>query len=133
LDHLGLAGASFFGDLCRVTGCHPPEIEEAIGELVSAGLVTGDGFAGLRGLLQGARRRSDVQRYSRRGLHHHPPAPGRWSLFLVGPELPVEEIREAWARQLLRRYGVIFRDLVQRDAPLPWRELSATCRTLEAR
>src|SRR5439155_26274049 len=106
LDHLGLAGASFFGDLCRATGCHPPEIEEAIGELVAAGLVTGDGFAGLRGLLQGARRRSDVQRYSRRALHQHPPAPGRWSLFLVGPELPVEEIRETWARQLLRRYGV---------------------------
>src|SRR5439155_481414 len=84
--------------LCRATACHPSEIEEAIGELVAAGLVTGDGFAGLRGLLSGARRRADVQRFSRRALHQHPPAPGRWSLFLVGPELPPEEIREAWAR-----------------------------------
>ncbi|MCH6556476.1 MAG: hypothetical protein IH797_07720, partial [Chloroflexi bacterium] len=41
---------------------------------------------------------------------------------------------EVWAEQLLTRYGVIFRDLVQRESlSLPWRELLRALRRLEAR
>src|SRR5207247_1757515 len=127
--HLALCGASFFGDLVRSSGYMPSEIEDAVGELVASGLVTGDGFASLRALLGDGRRRPDatlparpVPRWGRAPtVRHTQVAPGRWSLLLAGEAPPPEEVKAAWARQLLRRYGVVFRDLVQRDAPLPWR------------
>jgi ATP-dependent Lhr-like helicase len=41
---------------------------------------------------------------------------------------------ERWARQLLRRYGVVFRDLLGREGVAPaWRDLIAQYRRLEAR
>jgi ATP-dependent Lhr-like helicase len=41
---------------------------------------------------------------------------------------------EATARQLLQRYGVVFRDLVQRESSLPpWRDILVALRRLEAR
>ena len=41
---------------------------------------------------------------------------------------------EASARQLLQRYGVVFRDLVQRESSLPpWRDILVALRRLEAR
>jgi ATP-dependent Lhr-like helicase len=65
---------------------------------------------------------------------------GRWSV--LSPEsLGVEAIRsgspeavERIARQLLHRYGVVFRDLLAREscAP-PWRELLAQYRRMEFR
>jgi ATP-dependent Lhr-like helicase len=65
---------------------------------------------------------------------------GRWSLFR--PEsLGIERLRisspefaERVARQLLRRYGVVFRDLLGREtnAP-PWRDLLVQYRRLELR
>ena len=51
-----------------------------------------------------------------------------------GEPQPVEELAEAWAEQLLFRYGVIFRDLVQRESmSVPWREVLRALRRLEAR
>ena len=145
LDHLALCGASFFGDLVRSSGYMPSEIEDAVGELVASGLITGDGFASLRALLGEARRRPGeaargavparpVSRWGRvSSTRETQVAPGRWSLLLAGEAPAPEEVKAAWARQLLRRYGVVFRDLVQRDAPLPWRELSMVYRQMEAR
>jgi ATP-dependent Lhr-like helicase len=41
---------------------------------------------------------------------------------------------EPWVRQLLTRYGVVFRDLLAREAiDAPWRELVSVLRRLEAR
>jgi ATP-dependent helicase Lhr and Lhr-like helicase len=46
------------------------------------------------------------------------------------PAAPLEPV----ARQYLRRYGVVFRDLLAREAaPPPWRELVRVYRALEAR
>ncbi|HET7436033.1 MAG TPA: DEAD/DEAH box helicase, partial [Thermoanaerobaculia bacterium] len=111
LDALRTRGASFARDLS-----HDPT--EALGELVSAGLVVSDGFAGLRSLLQPSR-------------DHR--LTGRWSL-LPEPTASREEAVEAQARALLRRYGVVFRRLLTREPnAAPWRELARIYRRLEAR
>jgi ATP-dependent helicase Lhr and Lhr-like helicase len=49
-------GASFFTDLTRATGRLASEVEDALWELVAAGLVTADGFENLRALLDPKRR-----------------------------------------------------------------------------
>ena len=51
LAQLRQRGAVFFQNLARETRRLPIEIETALGELVSFGFVTGDGFGGLRALL----------------------------------------------------------------------------------
>ncbi|BDG09378.1 DEAD/DEAH box helicase [Anaeromyxobacter paludicola] len=129
VDALVARGASFAEDLAAATGRLAAEVEEGLWELVSAGVVTCDGFAGLRALIDPAGRR-------RRGR-----APGgRW--WLLRPEgaagragraadaATVERV----SRQYLRRYGVVFRDLLAREAGAPpWRELLPHYRRAEAR
>jgi ATP-dependent Lhr-like helicase len=62
---------------------------------------------------------------------------GRWSLWrqqLAPAEKNPEVKLEQQARQLLWRYGVVFRDLLAREANLPpWRSLLGIYRRLEAR
>jgi len=135
-------GASFFDDLVHDAGLIGAELETALGELVSQGLVTCDSFAGLRALVMPAEKRQRLRRRFGRGpnslmadLDHA----GRWSLArlprrhgesgaLAAPE--VEHI----ARTLLRRYGVVFRKLIEREEGLPpWRELFYVYRRMEAR
>ena len=59
LDVLETRGASFFADLARATGRLASEVEDALWELVAAGLVTADGFENLRALLDPKRRRGE--------------------------------------------------------------------------
>jgi ATP-dependent Lhr-like helicase len=139
LDTLRAHGASFFSDLVQDTSLLKTEAEVALGELVSQGLVTCDSFAGLRALVMPADKRARL----RRRLPGHDfgiDAAGRWSLTRprraakdeVGglAEPHVEHI----ARVLLRRYGVVFRKLLEREDGLPpWRELFYVYRRLEAR
>ena len=69
-------GASFFADLARATKRLPSEVEDGLWELVTAGLVTADGFENLRALIDPKRRRGEG-----RGRHARPRhAPGRWTL-----------------------------------------------------
>jgi ATP-dependent Lhr-like helicase len=54
------------------------------------------------------------------------------------PDLPFiphsEHLAEIWAEQLLFRYGVVFRDLVQREnIAVPWRDILRALRRMEAR
>jgi ATP-dependent helicase Lhr and Lhr-like helicase len=138
-EYLDRRGASFLADVARGTGRLAAEIEDALWELVARGLVTGDGVAGLRVLLQPeAKRRSGTPRLhvigGKQGPHRQLPV-GRWSLWGEEPmDAAAPERIEQQARQLLRRYGVVFRDLLAREheAP-PWRVLLATYRRLEAR
>ncbi|HEY2989651.1 MAG TPA: DEAD/DEAH box helicase, partial [Candidatus Binatia bacterium] len=61
---------------------------------------------------------------------------GRWSLWRSGAAAaePSELSAEFMARQLLRRYGVIFRELLARESCAPsWRGILDVCRRLEAR
>jgi ATP-dependent Lhr-like helicase len=118
--------APFFAEILRHTKRLPSEVEEALWQLVAAGLVTADGFDALRSLSDAKRRLGE------KGLRARPrSSSGRWTL--LGGE--IERIdREAFARRLLARWGVVFRDVIAREslAP-PWRELLVVLRRLEAR
>jgi ATP-dependent Lhr-like helicase len=136
-------GASFLSDLARHTGRLPIQVEDGLWELVACGLVTGDGIAGLRTLLLPELKRRPTRRLAGRWLHGRPSARlmpvGRWSLLrpVWTPELPAGATGhrdEAMARQLLRRYGVVFRELLARETETPpWRTLLPIYRRLEAR
>ncbi|MGD0498802.1 MAG: DEAD/DEAH box helicase [Bryobacteraceae bacterium] len=121
-------GASFFADLTRATGRLASELEDALWELVAAGLVTADGFDNLRALLDPKRRAGQGRGRTARPRH----APGRWSL-LHHTAPPAGRNAELFARQLLLRWGVVFRDAAVREpvAP-PWRDLLVALRRLEA-
>jgi len=133
-------GAAFLSDIARRTGRLPVEAEDALWELVARGLVTGDGIAGLRTLLlPEVKRRSPRRRlHGIRGGGARRLMPiGRWAV-LRAPE--VEPIvdgpkgDEVLARQLLRRYGVVVRELLAREVRAPaWRVLLNIYRRLEAR
>ena len=61
---------------------------------------------------------------------------GRWWALPAGDESGAarEAAVETQARTLLRRYGVVFRRLLTREATAaPWRDLARVCRRLEAR
>jgi ATP-dependent Lhr-like helicase len=123
------SGASFFADLVRLSGRLAAEVEDGLWELVSAGLVTADGFENLRALLDPKRRRGEGRGRTARPRH----APGRWALLQPVGE-PVAAPVDAFAEQLLLRWGVVFRDLLAREtvAP-PWRELLLCMRRREAK
>jgi ATP-dependent helicase Lhr and Lhr-like helicase len=136
-------GASFLSDLARHTGRLPVQVEEGLWELVACGLVTGDGMAGLRTLLMPDLQRRPTRRLAGRSPRGRAPARsmpvGRWSLLRplwqsessAEPSIPRDE---AMARQLLRRYGVVFRELLARENQAPlWRTLLLIYRRLEAR
>ncbi|MFQ5946856.1 MAG: DEAD/DEAH box helicase, partial [Anaerolineae bacterium] len=137
IGHLEAHGASFLKDVARATARLPAEVEEALWELVAHGLVTGDGIAGLRLLLtRGERRiRSRRPRPGRLRRPRRRPVPaGRWALLRSGGGATGEEAVEARARQLLRRYGVVFRELLTRESRAPvWRDLLRIYRSMEAR
>jgi ATP-dependent Lhr-like helicase len=131
-------GALFFGDLVNATGLLRTEVEKGLGELVAWGLVSSDSFAGLRALLVPSDRRRPIAAgaYRRRGriAPFGVETAGRWSRTHAGPAVPGDDIAEAIAWQLLRRYGVVFRRLVQRESLLaPWRDILRVYRRLEAR
>jgi ATP-dependent Lhr-like helicase len=132
-------GASFAADLEREAGLLGTEVEQALGELVAHGLAACDSFAGLRALVMTADQRRRLRR-RRPGHEADLGHAGRWSL-ARRPRAPVEAPGalaephvEHIARVLLRRYGVVFRKLLEREDGLPpWRELHYVLRRMEAR
>jgi ATP-dependent Lhr-like helicase len=124
-------GASFFDELLQQSGLLPVQLEQALAELASHGRVTSDNFAGLRALIAPQRRQRHRQRRRSASLLDQA---GRWSLIRTTPQEDNGESIEHIARVLLRRYGVVFRKLLEREAGLPpWRELLYVYRRLEAR
>ncbi len=130
-------GALFFGDLVNATGLLRTEVEKGLAELVAWGLVSSDSFAGLRALLVPSDRRRPLGGGFRRRGRIAPfgvETAGRWARTHARPAIPEEQVAEAIAWQLLRRYGVVFRRLVQRETRLaPWRDILRVYRRLEAR
>jgi ATP-dependent Lhr-like helicase len=162
-DALRGRGASFFREIVAATGLLPTQVEQALAELVAAGIVTADSFAGLRALLTPSAARAPItagRERRRRTAAWSVDTAGRWSLLHEsphaesrtepdhaqgedsGPSFGVLDenaarrraATEVHARNLLRRWGVLFRRLLDRepDAP-PWRELAIACRRMEAR
>jgi ATP-dependent Lhr-like helicase len=106
-------------------------VEDGLWELAAAGLVTADGFENLRALVDPKRRRGEGSARSKMPRH----AAGRWALLeLPGSTQQQDERAEAFARQLLLRWGVVFRDLIARETLAPaWRDLLIALRRMEAR
>jgi ATP-dependent Lhr-like helicase len=133
LAQLQRSGASFVDEIASNVRRLRIEVEEALCELVTAGLVTGDGFAGLRSLMHSEKRHRPRPGRPRPGARPST-GTGRWSL-LAPPAAPAEDdITEAKARQYVKRYGVVFRDLLPRESGVPaWRDLLRVYRRLEMR
>jgi ATP-dependent Lhr-like helicase len=130
LDFLRQRGASFFADIVRGTGKLKAEIETALWELVAAGLVTADGFDNLRSLIDPKRRAGQGSGRTMRPRHNA----GRWALLHAEEVVERPRAVEAACWMLLRRYGIVVRDVLAREANLPpWRELLSGFRRLEDR
>ena len=140
--YLGERGAMFPAELARMAGASGEDTGRALWELVAAGLVTADGFDSLR-ILVDSRRKQAVSPACVRPAAHSRNSAGRWSMLSIAAP-PQENAGEAAARReaeiesgcmvLLRRYGVVFRDLMARETSMPrWRDLLAMFRRLEAR
>ena len=124
-------GASFLPELVKATGQLTSQVEDGLWELAAAGLVTADGFENLRALIDPKRRRGEGS--ARLKMPRH--AAGRWALLDLPHTAPSPDERaEAFARQLLLRWGVMFRDLLARETLAPtWRDLLMALRRMEAR
>ena len=143
LDALRRRGASFLRELVTESGRLPSEVEDGLWELVAAGLVTADGFDNLRALIDPKRRRGEGRFRAARPRH----AAGRWALLAPArgdgaasaEGHPRQRARplpraDAFARQLLERWGVVFRDLVRRESLMPpWRDVLGALRRMEMR
>jgi ATP-dependent Lhr-like helicase len=140
-DYLRDHGASFFDDILTGSGLMKSQAEEALAELVGAGLLHADSFAGLRALLVPNSKRRVVRGPRQRRLHAYGIAEaGRWTLTprpvpTAAPAPSDPETVEQIARLLLRRYGVVFKRILEREADWlpPWYELLRVYRRLEAR
>jgi ATP-dependent helicase Lhr and Lhr-like helicase len=141
---LGACGAMFLGDLVRILNTPQEDVCRALWELVAAGLVTADGFDSLRVLVDPRRKAVLTSPVKARAAQKRNPS-GRWSLMgnhaVAHQMLDVqadaerrEEQTESACWMLLRRYGVVFRDVLAREQTSPgWRELLRLFRRLEAR
>jgi ATP-dependent Lhr-like helicase len=140
---LSSQGAMFFDELTGEAHLLRAELETALQELVGAGLVNADSFAGLRALITPASKRtSHTSRRNRGAFIGGMDDAGRWALLRRAPAKEEgkpqridSDTLEHVAMTLLRRYGVVFWRLLEREADwLPtWRELLRTFHRLEAR
>ncbi|TAL97903.1 MAG: DEAD/DEAH box helicase [Paraburkholderia sp.] len=152
-DALKEHGAMFFDELLSDVHGLKIELENALGELVAAGLVNSDSFAGLRALLKPVAKRNayygsrrprgagaliggmdDAGRWAL--VRRRQPQPAADGVVTPGRTPPTDpEVLEHLAMTLLRRYGVVFWRLLEREADWlpPWRELLRTLQKLEAR
>ncbi|HKD35838.1 MAG TPA: DEAD/DEAH box helicase, partial [Pirellulales bacterium] len=149
LGALSAGGPMFPQSLSKAANLVPAHVEMALAELLARGLITCDSFAAVRQMITPPSRR-------RRAL-----APvGRWCCFREGrgtvyedarvgssphespaphalkptPQQAAEELTEMIARQLLRRTGVVFRRMLDREKiPVTWAALRRVYRRLELR
>jgi len=126
MERLRQRGPSFFRDLVSGLSFDPDRLRIALSALVAAGLAASDGFAGLRVLVAADQGKPWP-------LDRRPNLAGRWNL-IDPPDDSREAAVECQAWSLLRRYGIVFRRLLMREAAAaPWRELTRVYRRLEAR
>ena len=151
VDFIRESGASFFQEIVEGTRLLRTQVEQALAELVALGIVTSDSFGGLRALLVPADKRQAISgKRRRRASSFGMEAAGRWALarrtlssappaFGEASATPGRQGNsdavEHIARTLLRRYGVVFWRLLEREADWlpPWRDLLHVYRRLEAR
>ena len=138
---LAQRGACFAPDIQRHLELARQETAHALWELATAGLAAADGFDQLRALMDPRRKATTAETRAKRPTRT---TAGRWSLLNDQPSQHLEEAvsaarqtdaaLESFARMLLARYGVLFRDLLARESNAPrWRDLLNIRRRLEAR
>ncbi len=136
-DYLNTRGASFFTDIVENTKLLRSQVEEALAELVANGVVVSDSFAGLRALLTpGSRKTQAAARRKHRQPVYEMASAGRWSILQrnTQPNVNDQSLTEEVAWALLKRYGVVFKRLLEREGmALPWRVLLRFYHRLEAR
>jgi len=133
-------GAMFTSDLELESGLLRPQLEQALKNLIAAGVITADAFSPVRWLL---RPEAEKLRRSRRAPRHAVNLPvGRWSIAGSGfghsrgngSAGTKQQKLAVICHSLLRRYGVVFRAVIQRETLLPpWRELLNYLRRMEDR
>jgi ATP-dependent Lhr-like helicase len=143
-DYLKDRGASFFTDIVESTKLLRSQVEEALADLVANGVVVSDSFTGLRALLTpGSRKTQAAARRKHRQPVYEMASAGRWSIIhrengattTRSNQTPIDQDKaEEIAWTLLRRYGVVFKRLLEREGiTLPWRVLLRIYHRLEAR
>ncbi len=138
LEELRARGACFAADLCLATNRLPEDIERGLWSGVTRGLLSSDGFGAIRRRVDSSaangRQNARMSRLMR-GPRARGASAGRWSLVpTTNPDIDRDELAEAVAELLLRRWGVVFRDLVARETiRFPWREVQRALRRLEDR
>ncbi|HMB61226.1 MAG TPA: hypothetical protein VKN35_15040, partial [Xanthomonadales bacterium] len=138
LDLLRTEGAMFTDDLQRRAGLLRPQLEHAMGTLVARGLVTADAFSPLRWLIRPeAVRRRQIKARQRHGSLSGVDMLGRWSAVVLHDapsSYRSQEDLSIICSALLRRYGVVFRAVLERETLLPpWRQLLRYFRRMEDR
>ena len=154
LQCLQQQGAMFTDDLAGATGLLQPQLEQVLGLLVARGLVTADAFSPLRWLVRPEQQKRRQLRAARSSGHatsaghsgagrlraRHSVASsmlGRWSLFTASRPASISREQDDLAlicQALLRRYGVVFRALLERETLIPcWRDLLLYFRRMEDR
>ncbi|RZA22495.1 MAG: DEAD/DEAH box helicase, partial [Proteobacteria bacterium] len=129
-------GALFFDEITVAARLLPTQAEDALSELIAMGFIQSDSFASMRPLISPERKlRHSVRSARNMRFTSDFRSGGRFAPFAQFVESPADDARlEAWAWLLLKRYGVMFRDLLQREHLAPsWGELVPMYRTLEAR
>jgi len=141
-------GAMFTDDLAGAAGVLQPQLEQILGLLVARGLVTADAYSPLRWLIRPEQQKRRQLRAARNAGYSGPARLGasqgrvsnmlgRWSLF--APTRPASISREQdelalICQALLRRYGVVFRALLERESLIPpWRDVLRYFRRMEDR
>jgi len=150
-DYLKARGASFFSDIVENTKLLRSQVEESLAELVANGVVVSDSFTGLRALLTpGSRKTQAAARRKHRQPVYDMASAGRWSIIhrengngenrsastsTRNNQTPIDQEKaEEIAWTLLKRYGVVFKRLLEREGMnLPWRVLLRIYHRLEAR
>ncbi len=153
-------GACFANDIQRILALTRPQTQHALWELATAGLAAADGFDQLRALMDPRRKSTTSEIPGKRAVRN---TAGRWSLLSeethaatpinvsgradtplesaaiaraasIAQARQTDQALESFARMLLTRYGVVFRDLLVRESNAPkWRDLLGILRRLEAR
>jgi ATP-dependent Lhr-like helicase len=132
LEVLSRRGACFISDIVAATRRLPSDVEDAVWLLAAAGRVTSDSLESLRTRINGNPQRPRRASTRRRARPYRRGAYSRWSR--LEPVAPMSETIESKAFQFLKRYGVVFPELLAREPMAPrWRDLVRTFRRLEAR
>ena len=134
-------------ELARATGMSTSGVADRLWALAWNGLVTTDGFAPVRqGTASGFRTIPEDRVTGTGGRASRRPRFERWrasrpfggSWFVLEPPEPPsdlleeEELRRDRARLLLDRYGILFREILERELPsLRWREMFRSLRLME--